>query len=45
MAQPRGVAVSPSTLQFFQLDVNTPWESLPYVGLSGRLVPPDSGPH
>ena len=35
-AMPRGIAVSPSTLPFFQMDVNIPWESLPYMAFSAK---------
>ena len=33
---PRGIAVSPSTLPFFQMDVNIPLESLPYMAFRAK---------
>ena len=35
-SMPRGIAVSPSTLPFFQMDVNIPWEALPYMAFSAK---------
>ena len=35
-AMPRGIVVSPSTLPFFQMDVNIPWESLPYTAFRAK---------
>ena len=35
-AKPRGIAVSPSTLPFFHMDVNIPRESLPYMAFGAK---------
>ena len=35
-AKPCGIAVSPSTLPFFQMDDNIPWESVPYMAFSAK---------
>ena len=35
-AMPRGIVVSPSTLPLFQMDVNIPRESLPYMAFSAK---------